>query len=42
MITKEVNAESTLTMDASALSSGMYLVEMKGENSSFTKKIVKQ
>jgi hypothetical protein len=42
MITKEVNAESTLTMDASALSSGMYLVEMKGENGSFTKKIVKQ
>jgi hypothetical protein len=42
MITEEVNAESSLTMDASSLSSGMYLVEMKGENGSFTKKIVKQ
>jgi hypothetical protein len=42
MITEEVNAESSLTMDASSLSSGMYLVEMKGDNGSFTKKIVKQ
>ncbi|GAA4958029.1 T9SS type A sorting domain-containing protein [Algibacter aquimarinus] len=43
MMTKEVSAESSdVSIDASSLRSGMYLVEMKGDNGSYTKKIVKQ
>lgn len=42
VLTREVNGEASLTLDASALSSGMYLVKMEGENGSYTKKIVKQ
>ncbi|WP_188407847.1 T9SS type A sorting domain-containing protein [Hyunsoonleella pacifica] len=42
VLTKEVNTQSSLSLDASALTSGMYLVEMKGDKGSFTKKIVKQ
>lgn len=42
VLTREVNGEASLTLDASALSSGMYLVKMQGENGSYTKKIVKQ
>lgn len=42
VLTRSVKAQSALTIDVSALTSGMYLVEMKGDNGIFTKKIVKQ
>lgn len=42
MLTKQVNSETSLTLDASALTSGMYLVKLQGDNGSFTQKIVKQ
>ncbi|GAA4950243.1 hypothetical protein GCM10023314_24480 [Algibacter agarivorans] len=42
VISREVNEQSALKINVSALSSGMYLVKMQGDNGSFTKKIVKQ
>ncbi|GAA4814925.1 T9SS type A sorting domain-containing protein [Litoribaculum gwangyangense] len=42
VLTKEVEGNSSLTVDVSRLTSGLYLVEMKGERGSFTKKIVKE
>lgn len=42
VISREVNEKSALSIDVSALSSGLYLVKMQGEKGSYTKKIVKQ
>ena len=42
VLTRSVDGQSALTLDVNALSSGMYLVKMQGDNGSFTKKIVKQ
>lgn len=42
VLTREVNGEASLTLDASALSSGMYLVKFTGEKGSFTQKVIKQ
>ncbi|TBN02947.1 T9SS type A sorting domain-containing protein [Hyunsoonleella flava] len=42
VLSREVNGETSLTLDSSALSSGMYLVKIQGDNGAFTKKIVKQ
>lgn len=42
VLTRNVDGQSSLTMDVSALTSGMYLVKMEGDAGSFTKKIVKQ
>jgi len=42
VLTRNVDGQSALTLDVNALSSGMYLVKMQGDNGSFTKKIVKQ
>ncbi len=42
VISREVNERSELNIDVSALSTGMYLVKMQGDNGSYTKKIVKQ
>lgn len=41
VLTRNVEAQSSLTLDVSALKSGIYLVEMKGDIGTFTKKIVK-
>ena len=38
----QLNGETSLSLDTSALASGIYVVEMKGENASVSKKIVKQ
>lgn len=42
VLTRTVNSESTLSIDVSGLVSGVYLVKLKGDNGSFTKKIIKQ
>jgi len=42
VLTRSVDAQTSLSIDVAALTSGMYLVKMQGENGSFTKKIVKQ
>lgn len=42
VLTRTVNAESTLSIDVSGLVSGVYLVKLTGDNGSFTKKIIKQ
>lgn len=42
VMAKKVNGVSSLNLNVSPLASGMYLVEMKGDNGSFTKKIVKK
>lgn len=42
VLTKKVDGQSSLNIDVSPLTSGMYLVEMKGDNGVFTKKIVKE
>lgn len=42
ILTRNVDGQSSLTIDVSALTSGMYLVKMEGDNGAFTKKIVKQ
>ncbi|AJR04988.1 T9SS type A sorting domain-containing protein [Siansivirga zeaxanthinifaciens] len=42
VFTKQIDGQSTLTIDASLLSSGMYIVELSGESGKFTKKIIKQ
>ena len=42
MLSRELSGETSLSLDTSGLSSGVYIVEMKGENGSVSKKIVKQ
>ncbi|WP_282135219.1 T9SS type A sorting domain-containing protein [Seonamhaeicola maritimus] len=42
VLSRKLNGESSLNLDISALTSGMYIVDFKGENGSLTKKIVKQ
>jgi hypothetical protein len=42
VLTRNVETQSAINVDMSALSSGMYLVKMQGDNGSFSKKIVKQ
>ncbi|SEQ78329.1 Por secretion system C-terminal sorting domain-containing protein [Hyunsoonleella jejuensis] len=42
VMSRQLNGESSLSLDVSALTSGMYIVNFKGENGSLTKKIVKQ
>ncbi len=42
VLTRELDGQTSLNFDTSALASGLYLVEMKGDRGSFTKKIVKQ
>ncbi|APY11861.1 hypothetical protein BWZ22_11725 [Seonamhaeicola sp. S2-3] len=41
ILTRKVNGQSSLSIDVSSLTSGMYLVEMKGGNKVFVKKIIK-
>ncbi|MCF7561534.1 T9SS type A sorting domain-containing protein [Sabulilitoribacter multivorans] len=42
VLSRKLNGESSLNLDISGLTSGMYIVDFKGENGSLTKKIVKQ
>ncbi|MFV9551394.1 T9SS type A sorting domain-containing protein [Algibacter sp. PT7-4] len=42
VITKKLDAQSSLAIDVSALTSGMYIVKMISDNGSFSKKIIKQ
>ena len=42
IISKEVDGESSITLDFSGLNAGLYFVTVKGENRAFTSKIVKQ
>lgn len=42
MLSKELNDDSTLKLDVSAFTSGMYILDFKGDNLSFSKKIIKQ
>lgn len=42
VLTRNVDGQTSLTIDVSAFTSGMYLVKMQGDNGTFTKKIVKQ
>lgn len=42
VISKKINGEPSLSLDISTLTKGVYIVDFKGENGSFTKKIVKQ
>ena len=39
---KVIDAQSTLDINVNTLKSGVYLVKINGENSSFTKKIIKE
>ncbi len=40
--TKKLDKQTSLSIDISDLASGLYLLEMKGENGAFTKKVIKQ
>ena len=42
VLSRKLNQESSINMDTSALSSGMYIVKVISDNGSFNKKIVKQ
>ncbi|APY11640.1 hypothetical protein BWZ22_10470 [Seonamhaeicola sp. S2-3] len=42
VLSRKVDEQSSLTIDTSALTSGVYLVKMQGDSGSYTKKIVKQ
>lgn len=42
VMSRQLKGESSLSLDVSALTSGMYIVNFKGENGSLTKKILKQ
>lgn len=41
VLQSSVNGESSLTLNTSSISSGMYIVKLSGENVSFSKKIIK-
>jgi hypothetical protein len=41
ILTKKVGSQTSLKFDIAALTSGMYIVEMKGETGNFIKKIIK-
>ncbi|WP_298763433.1 T9SS type A sorting domain-containing protein [uncultured Polaribacter sp.] len=42
VLTKKVTAQSSLDIDVTGLSSGMYLVKLTGDNGSFTQKVIKE
>lgn len=42
VLSRKIEAQSSLNLDVSKLASGMYIVELSGENGRFTKKIIKQ
>lgn len=42
VLTRKVSTQSTLDIDVSGLTSGMYLVKLTGDNGSFTKKVIKE
>lgn len=42
VLSASVNTQDEINLDISSLSTGLYIVEMKGENSKFAKKIIKQ
>lgn len=42
VLSRNVESQSSLSIDASKLVSGMYIVELSGENGRFTKKVIKQ
>ncbi|WP_299012494.1 T9SS type A sorting domain-containing protein [uncultured Polaribacter sp.] len=42
VLSRKVTAQSTLDVDVSGLTSGMYLVKLTGDNGSFTKKVIKE
>lgn len=42
VLTEKVNAQSTLNLDTSKLINGLYLLTLKGDAGSFTKKFIKQ
>lgn len=42
VLSRKIDAQSSLNIDLSTLTSGMYLVQLSGETGKFTKKIIKQ
>ncbi|MFD0835641.1 T9SS type A sorting domain-containing protein [Mariniflexile aquimaris] len=42
VLSKKVDAQSSINIDVSTLSKGMYIVELSGDSGKFTKKIIKQ
>ena len=42
VLSRKVDTQSSINMDVSTLSKGMYIVELSGDSGKFTKKIIKQ
>lgn len=42
VLSRKVESQSSLSLDVSTLTSGMYIIELSGDNGRFTKKIIKQ